>query len=136
MTIDDNMILYMPWIDKSFTEQDITNCILQLKIGNVKNIKIINGIVNNNATIYIDWNQDYHTEFIQKLINTSKKQYYIYHVNGKQYSIFNLNRVAAFQSIEKYKEKHVDIEKKKLIKNSSCCGQISQGWQASYPSIE
>ena len=101
-----------------------------------KNITIVNGIVYNTATIYIDWNQDYHTEFIQKLINTSKKKYYIYHVNGTQYSIFNINRMKAFQSIEKYTEKHVDIETKKLIKNSSCCGQISNGWQPSYPSIE
>lgn len=136
MTIDDNMILYMPLIDKSFTEEEITNLILQLKIGNVKNITIVNGIINNTATIYIDWYQNYHTEFIQKLINNCKKEYYIYHENGKQYSIFNLNRFAAFQTIEKYTENHVDIEKKKLIKNSSCCGQISQGWQASYPSIE
>lgn len=138
MTVDDNMILYMPSLDKNYLTAEIIEDINQLKIGKVKDIKIVNGIVENVATIYLHWNRNYYTEFIQKLINTKKKQYYIYSSNGKQYSIFNLNTFAASQNIEKYLDiqKYLDIEKNKLLKNSSCCGQISQGWQPSHPSTK
>ena len=135
MTVDTDMILYMPYINKDLSEQNLKDCIIDLNIGNIKNLKVTQGILYNTAIIEIEWNINKHTESIQNLINSSNKYFNIYHSNGNEYKIFNINKLSALQSIEKYPEKHFNLSDLNILKNSSCCGQISGAWQPSYPSI-
>ena len=135
MPVDINMILYMPYIEKELSEQDLKDCILELNIGNIQNLKITLGILYNTAVIELNWNNNKYTEYIQSLINSSNKHYNIYHSNGNVYKIFNIEKLSALQSIEKYQEKHFNISEITNLKNSSCCGQISGAWQPSFTSI-
>ena len=40
MTVDTDMILYMPYINKDLSEQNLKDCIIDLNIGNIKNLKV------------------------------------------------------------------------------------------------